>query len=406
MVSAYARTLRVALRNQAVTLFSLLCAVVAHRASLRADRPRACSRRTTRASSWARPKRAADISFEAMLKLQTQALDIILADPAVAARRLLASAARAQAATAVNQGRMFISLKPLAERGGCTTSRVIDRMRGKLQGSRRPAKCASFASHDIRVGARQGNSQYQYTLWDPDIDELNEWVPKVLERMKRDSRARRCVDRPRAGRAAARRQDRPRRSGAARRAHLRHRQRAQQRLLAAADLDHLRPAQPVPRHPRGRPAAAARPLRPQEHLCAEHRRRRAGAADERDQRRGEHWRRWSSITRGRSPPSRSATIWRPATRSIQALRDIDQRHGRVCTRRPGLRGEPAGDARRLRRAGVAAAAADPRGAHRRLHRAGRALREPGAPADHHLDAALGRARRAAGAATWPAWSCR
>ena len=40
------------------------------------------------------------------------------------------------------------------------------------------------ASRDIRVGARQGNSQYQFTLWDPDIDELFEWAPKILERMK------------------------------------------------------------------------------------------------------------------------------------------------------------------------------------------------------------------------------
>src|SRR5262249_45317458 len=32
--------------------------------------------------------------------------------------------------------------------------------------------------------ARQGNSQYQYTLWDPDLDELNEWAPKVTDRMK------------------------------------------------------------------------------------------------------------------------------------------------------------------------------------------------------------------------------
>ena len=35
------------------------------------------------------------------------------------------------------------------------------------------------ASRDIRVGARQGDSQYQFTLWDPDIDELNEWAPKI-----------------------------------------------------------------------------------------------------------------------------------------------------------------------------------------------------------------------------------
>ena len=40
-----------------------------------------------------------------------------------------------------------------------------------------------------------------------------------------------------------------------------------------------------------------------------------------------------------------------------------------------------------------------------LHRAGRALREPGAPADHHLDAAVGRPRRADRAAGSPTWSC-
>ncbi len=82
-----------------------------------------------------------------------------------------------------NRGRMFINLKPLDERGGLPTNRVINRMRDKLQGIN-GLEVRMFASRDIRVGARQGNSQYQYTLWDPDIDELNEWAPKVLERMK------------------------------------------------------------------------------------------------------------------------------------------------------------------------------------------------------------------------------
>ncbi len=34
------------------------------------------------------------------------------------------------------------------------------------------------------MGARQGDSQYQFTLWDPDIDELYAWAPKIMARMK------------------------------------------------------------------------------------------------------------------------------------------------------------------------------------------------------------------------------
>jgi multidrug efflux pump len=79
---------------------------------------------------------------------------------------------------------MFINLKPVDQRGGLSTSRFVNQIRDKLQGIN-GLEVRMFASRDIRVGARQGNSQYQYTLWDPDIDELNEWAPKVLERMKR-----------------------------------------------------------------------------------------------------------------------------------------------------------------------------------------------------------------------------
>ena len=59
---------------------------------------------------------SADISFEAMAKLQQQALEIVLADPAVAGVGSSVGASGCNAS--VNQGRMFISLKPLSERGG------------------------------------------------------------------------------------------------------------------------------------------------------------------------------------------------------------------------------------------------------------------------------------------------
>jgi multidrug efflux pump len=183
MVSAYARTLRVALRHQAVTLFSLLCVVVLT-VHLYVQIPKGMFPEDDTGLIMGSTEASADISFEAMLKLQAQALDIILSDPAVEhVGSSIGGTGRGPGGTSSNRGRMFINLKPLDQRGGESTSRVINRMRTKLANIN-GLETRMFASRDIRVGARQGDSAYQFTLWDPDLGELNEWAPKVLERMK------------------------------------------------------------------------------------------------------------------------------------------------------------------------------------------------------------------------------
>jgi multidrug efflux pump len=122
-----------------------------------------------------------DISFEAMEQLQQQAADIIMADPAVAGVGSSVGASGFNAS--VNHGRFFISLKPLNERGGVPTQQVIARMRAKLN---KVAGIRTFlvASQDLRVGGRQSDSQYQFTLWGSDIDVLNDWVPRVQDRIR------------------------------------------------------------------------------------------------------------------------------------------------------------------------------------------------------------------------------
>ncbi|KAB2942627.1 MAG: efflux RND transporter permease subunit [Hyphomicrobium sp.] len=183
MVSIYARTLRVALRHQAVTLFSLVCVIVLT-AHLYVQIPKGLFPEDDTGLIIGSTEASADISFEAMLKLHTQALDIILSDPAVEhVGSSIGGSGRGPGGSGSNRGRMFINLKPLDERSSMSTTRVINRMRDKLANIN-GLEVRMFASRDIRVGARQGNSQYQYTLWDPDLDELNEWAPKVLERMK------------------------------------------------------------------------------------------------------------------------------------------------------------------------------------------------------------------------------
>jgi multidrug efflux pump len=122
-----------------------------------------------------------DISFRAMVDMQTRVRDIILDDPAVYAAG--SSVGGSAWSASVNQGRLFVSLKPLAERGGIPTQRVIDRLRPQFQ--RIPGvEVYMFPAQDVRVGGRSGRSQYQFTLWSSDLDELLKWVPKAVDRVK------------------------------------------------------------------------------------------------------------------------------------------------------------------------------------------------------------------------------
>ena len=123
---------------------------------------------------------SADVSFEAMKALQLKVMDVVLADPAVAG---LGSSLGASPFTAqVNLGRLFISLRPISERG-VSTQRVIARLRPKL--AEIPGIAVfMFPAQDVRVGGRQTDSQYQFTLWSSDIDGLQKRVSSVLNRVK------------------------------------------------------------------------------------------------------------------------------------------------------------------------------------------------------------------------------
>jgi multidrug efflux pump len=124
-----------------------------------------------------------DISYEAMLVLQQKAMDIVLADPAVSGLGSSAGGGGGPGGASVNRGRLFISLKPLAERDNVTTQQVINRLRTRL--SNIPGiRVFMFPAQDLRVGGRQSDSQYQFTLWSSDIDQLQSWVPKVVDRVK------------------------------------------------------------------------------------------------------------------------------------------------------------------------------------------------------------------------------
>ncbi len=122
-----------------------------------------------------------DTSFQAMLGLQQQLADIVMADPAVAS--IGSSLGGSGWGGGSNRGTMFISLKPPEERGGMSTTQVIDRLRRSLY--RVPGiRLFMFAAQDIRAGGRQSDSDYQYTLSSTHLDLLQKWAPLVAKRME------------------------------------------------------------------------------------------------------------------------------------------------------------------------------------------------------------------------------
>ena len=83
-----------------------------------------------------------------------------------------------------NVGNMFIALKPVSERPGkVTADQVVNGLRRKLT-SVPGATLFLQAQQDIQVGGRGSDAQYQYTLSDENLNELNTWAPQLLARMR------------------------------------------------------------------------------------------------------------------------------------------------------------------------------------------------------------------------------
>src|SRR6478609_5894127 len=121
-----------------------------------------------------------DISFYAMSDLANQLADIVKQDPAVSG--VVGFVGSTGGNSAENSARMFIQLKPFAERPGDSAQKVIQRLRPKV--AQVPGvKYFMQAGQDINVGGRLSKTQYQYTLTSTDADELNHWAPIIEEHM-------------------------------------------------------------------------------------------------------------------------------------------------------------------------------------------------------------------------------
>jgi multidrug efflux pump len=118
------------------------------------------------------------ISFQAMRRKFRQFMQIIREDPAIE------SVAGFTGGFSTNSGFVFATLKPLSERK-ISADQVIARLRPKL--AQVPgANLFLAAVQDIRVGGRQSNAQYQFTLQADSLPDLYEWGPKLVEALRQD----------------------------------------------------------------------------------------------------------------------------------------------------------------------------------------------------------------------------
>jgi hydrophobe/amphiphile efflux-1 (HAE1) family protein len=118
-----------------------------------------------------------DASFTKTKQKVQDVAKVLSQDPAVASVALFIGS------SSTNQANLSIALKPKASGRKATADQVITRLRPQLA-ELVGVQTYLQAAQDINVGGRAGQAQYQYTLADSNLTELNTWAPKLLAALK------------------------------------------------------------------------------------------------------------------------------------------------------------------------------------------------------------------------------
>ncbi len=178
LLNAYEAGLKVVLRHQFATLMVML-GTIALTGYLYVIIPKGFFPQQDTGLIIGLSEAAQDISFQAMAERQQALLSAVMRDPAVASVGSAVGAGGGN--TTVNNGRVYIALKPQNQRPG--VDQVIARLRtslAKIQG----ITLYMQAAQDITIGGRVSKTQYQYTLDDADPGELNHWAALFLDKIK------------------------------------------------------------------------------------------------------------------------------------------------------------------------------------------------------------------------------
>lgn len=177
LLSVYERSLTLVLRHPAVTLVVLLITIGVN-ILLFAIVPKGFFPMQDNGTVFGGIRGSEDASFLAMQTAAFRFVNLIKDDPAVANVTAFTGGNGA-----ANSGFLYLALKPLEQRKA-SASEVIARLRPKL-GVVRGATVFVQPGQDLRIGGRQSNAQYQYTIQSDNLDDLVKWGPILLEEMKK-----------------------------------------------------------------------------------------------------------------------------------------------------------------------------------------------------------------------------
>ena len=177
----YAATLGLALRHRAVTL-TLLAAAILLNIYLFGVIPKGFLPQQDTGRLTGGIQADQSISFQLMRQKLEQFVAVVGADPAIDSVVGFTGSSGGPGGGQTNTGSMFVSLKPLKDRD-LSADQVIGRLRGQL--TQIPGATLFLqAVQDVRVGGRQSNAQYQYTLQADDLDELRHWAPRLTAALR------------------------------------------------------------------------------------------------------------------------------------------------------------------------------------------------------------------------------
>ena len=179
VVEFYGRTLRWVLQRQKTTLFVALATLVLT-IGLYVVVPKGLFPVQDTGVIQGISEGAQTISFSGMAEKQQALADVILQDPAV--ESLSSFIGIDGTNTTLNSGRVLINLKPLNERK-VSASDVIRRLQPELQNVR-DITLYMQPVQDLTVEDRVSRTQFQYTLEDPNPEELTAWAQKLVDKMR------------------------------------------------------------------------------------------------------------------------------------------------------------------------------------------------------------------------------
>ena len=178
MLAAYRWTLEVVLRHPQATI-GVFVATIAGTAWLFMTVPKGFIPDEDTGQIFAFTEGAQDISFDSMMAHQREAAAIVLKQPYVSS--FMSSMGASNTSVVPNTGRLFIRLKPRAERAG--VDEIIQDLRAKLTGipgfTVYPQKLPT-----IRIGGNLTKAAYQYTLQDADTANLYKWAPILQDKIR------------------------------------------------------------------------------------------------------------------------------------------------------------------------------------------------------------------------------